>query len=320
MDVVSIIVPVYKVEAYLERCIYALICQTYPEIEIILVDDGSPDRSGEICDEFAAKDSRIVVFHQANQGVSAARNMGLKLSRGDWICFCDGDDWYEKNYVETLLAGARKANADFVLCDYQIVNEQGKIQSRTHVASLGDNRKTVIALGPTASCVHMIKKSLFKEADVSYPLGYRQSEELPVIPVLAKYATDIALVNQPLYNYFQRGDGTSASNNREQGIEDSFACWRIMRTALGKEYEAEAEYHAIYSLLYGNLLKMCKNRVSSRKIREGITAFEEMFPNYRKNPYLNGMGWAKRGFLALAHWRCIPSLRCVAWLHGKIIG
>lgn len=91
-DLISIIVPVYKVEKYLRRCIQSIICQTYSNIEIILVDDGSPDRCPEICDEYASKDERIKVIHQENKGVSAARNAGLDAAKGEYVAFVDSDD------------------------------------------------------------------------------------------------------------------------------------------------------------------------------------------------------------------------------------
>lgn len=96
---VSIIVPVYKAEAYLHRCIDSLLNQTFQDYEILLIDDGSPDCSGEICDEYAEKDNRIRVFHKENGGVSSARNLGINNSRGEWICFVDSDDWLDSNYI-----------------------------------------------------------------------------------------------------------------------------------------------------------------------------------------------------------------------------
>ena len=104
---VSIIVPIYKVEQYLPKCIESLIVQTYHDIEVILVDDGSPDGCPQICEDYAKKDERIVVLHQHNQGVSAARNAGLKSAKGEFIGFVDPDDWvspdmYEGRYCSTL--------------------------------------------------------------------------------------------------------------------------------------------------------------------------------------------------------------------------
>ena len=99
---ISIIVPVYKVEQYLRRCLDSIVAQTFTDWECILIDDGSPDNSGRICDEYAEKDKRFRVFHQENVGVSAARNKGLDEARGEWIGFVDSDDWIEKEMYEYL--------------------------------------------------------------------------------------------------------------------------------------------------------------------------------------------------------------------------
>ena len=115
MPLISIIVPVYKVEPYLRECLDSIVNQTYRNLEIILVDDGSPDRSGDICDEYAAADKRITVIHQENKGVSEARNAALDIARGDYIQFVDSDDRIEKNACETVLHIAEEQHADIVV-------------------------------------------------------------------------------------------------------------------------------------------------------------------------------------------------------------
>ena len=99
---VSVIVPVYKAEKWLHRCVDSILAQTMEDFEVLLIDDGSPDRSGEICDEYAAKDSRVWVFHKENGGVSSARNLGLDNAQGEWISFIDSDDWVEVDYLAGL--------------------------------------------------------------------------------------------------------------------------------------------------------------------------------------------------------------------------
>ena len=118
MPELSIIVPVYNVEKYLPKCIESILAQTFTDFELILIDDGSPDRCGEICDEYAAKDSRIVVIHQKNQGVSAARNAGLDAARGTYIGFVDSDDWIEPEMYQTLMTVAKDRNASLTACSY----------------------------------------------------------------------------------------------------------------------------------------------------------------------------------------------------------
>jgi glycosyltransferase involved in cell wall biosynthesis len=115
---VSIIVPIYKVEPYLRRCLDSIVNQTYTNLEIILVDDGSPDGCPQICDEYAAKDERIVVIHKKNGGLSDARNAGLDICKGEYISFVDSDDWVEEQYVEILFDLLTKENADIAICSY----------------------------------------------------------------------------------------------------------------------------------------------------------------------------------------------------------
>lgn len=114
---ISIIVPVYKVKyEYLKECIESLLNQTFNRIEIILINDGSPDDCGKICDEYAKIDKRIKVIQQKNQGVSVARNVGMDIVKGKWICFVDSDDWVEKDMVEKLYSKAIENNSDIIMC------------------------------------------------------------------------------------------------------------------------------------------------------------------------------------------------------------
>ena len=115
---VSIIVPVYKAEKYIRQCVDSLLAQTYRNIEVILVDDGSPDNCGKICDEYAAKDSRVKVIHQQNGGVSVARQTGIDHATGEYSIHADPDDWVELNMIEELVAKAVANNADMVICDF----------------------------------------------------------------------------------------------------------------------------------------------------------------------------------------------------------
>ena len=118
MPKVSIIVPVYKAEAYLHRCVDSILAQTFTDFELLLIDDGSPDRSGEICDEYAQKDSRIRVIHKENGGVSSARQRGLDEAVGEYTIHVDSDDWVEPNMLEELYKKAKQDDADIVICDY----------------------------------------------------------------------------------------------------------------------------------------------------------------------------------------------------------
>lgn len=115
---ISIVVPVYKVESYLMRCVRSIQAQTYHNIEIILVDDGSPDRSGELCDKVSKEDTRIIVLHKENGGLSDARNVGVQAAKGDWVCFVDSDDWIAPNMIMRLWQTCSEQDAQIAICNW----------------------------------------------------------------------------------------------------------------------------------------------------------------------------------------------------------
>ncbi len=127
---VSIIIPIYRVEKYLPQCIESVLKQTYTDIQVILVDDGSPDNCGAICEEYAAKDSRILVLHKENGGVSSARNLGLEYARGDYVTFCDSDDWYRPDWIQSLMEPIQNHPAEIVVGHYVRFYEDGTMQQK----------------------------------------------------------------------------------------------------------------------------------------------------------------------------------------------
>ena len=131
MPAISVIVPVYKVEDYLRECIDSILCQTYTDFELILVDDGSPDNCGIICDDYAAKDSRIIVIHQKNGGLSTARNTGLDIATGKYICFADSDDHIKQDLLETVIPYMEQGK-DLVVFNHDRVFPDGKVQQFSH--------------------------------------------------------------------------------------------------------------------------------------------------------------------------------------------
>lgn len=132
LPLVSIIVPVYKAEKYIHQCVDSLLAQTYQNIEVILVDDGSPDRCGEICDEYAARDTRVKVIHQRNGGVGKARQTGIEQATGVYSIHADPDDWVDPTMIEEMVAKAKEDDADIVICDF--FEENGTNRNCQHLA------------------------------------------------------------------------------------------------------------------------------------------------------------------------------------------
>ena len=137
-DLISIIVPIYKVEKHLKKCIKSIVEQSYTNLEIILVDDGSPDNCGKICDEYAKKDCRIKVIHKKNGGLSDARNCGIDKSSGKYLMFVDSDDYIDKNICEKLINASKEYDCDIVMCNiYRVVNN--KIYIEKEISALSKN-------------------------------------------------------------------------------------------------------------------------------------------------------------------------------------
>ncbi len=171
---VSIIVPIYNVEKYLEKCLDSLLSQTYKNLEILLIDDGSPDNSPRICDEYAKKDSRIRVVHQKNSGASKARENGLKMARGEYISFVDPDDWLELSAMEELTDAAGKFGADIVIFDWQAFFDDGRTlvnsQNLSNDMSMEEIRDGfLLDRCPNFMCNKLFKKSLFD--NLTFPGG-----------------------------------------------------------------------------------------------------------------------------------------------------
>lgn len=203
MSKISIISPVYKAEAYLSRCLDSILAQTFKDWELILVDDGSPDRSGVICDEYAARDSRIKVIHKANGGVSAARQDGLDEATGEYVIHVDPDDWIEANMLEGMYGKALSDNADMVICDYV---EDSAASSKTIKQAPSDLSSKVVFKElfhdlHGSCCNKLIRRSLFKMYGIRFPDGYTILEDLYVTAMLCSHDIRISYLPKAFYHY-----------------------------------------------------------------------------------------------------------------------
>ena len=201
---ISIIVPVYRVEKYLNACIDSILAQTFADFELILVDDGSPDRCPALCDAAAAKDSRIRVIHKPNGGVSTARNAGLDAASGSWIAFVDSDDTVHPEYLQKLYAAAVSAGADLAICGSQCIDEAGAL------AAAGEPRigrdvlprqeilRRMVASDYQVPWNKLYRRSLF--AQLRYPEN-KAFEDTCLMPAVYAQAASMSEVPDYLYNY-----------------------------------------------------------------------------------------------------------------------
>ena len=225
----SIIVPVYKVENYLPKCIDSILAQTFTDFELILVEDGSPDDCPALCDATAEKDARVRVIHQKNGGLSAARNAGLDAARGAWIGFVDSDDYIAPEMYEVLYKAVQSTGADLALCDYAEVDEAGTPCPQMHV-SLSGGELTGQELLKRASglMVQLAWNKLYRRAiftQLRYPEG-KLNEDLFLIPEVCLQIQKAVVVPKALYYYVQRGGSIMSGNKTLRHFDAAEAAQR----------------------------------------------------------------------------------------------
>ena len=224
---ISVIVPVYRVEAYLRQCVDSIRKQTFQQLEIILVDDGSPDACPALCDELAQEDARIRVIHRENGGLSAARNTGLDAAEGDYVAFVDSDDFLAPEMYETLYRELTQKNADAAVCSYREVTEQGTpgIHEKAGEMQAGEmsGLEYVYALashgtGPYVSAVNKLyRKALF--ASTRYPEGKLHEDMLIFVPLFSS-CRKVVICPQKLYFYRKRQESITTSRATTANLAD----------------------------------------------------------------------------------------------------
>ena len=282
MPAVSVVVPVYKVEPYLERCVDSLRCQTLRDIEIILVDDGSPDRCGMICDEYGKRDPRIRVIHQDNKGLSAARNVGILHASGTYIMFADSDDWAEPGYCQIPYEIAEKYSADLVIFQYFVARGKRKkpLQSKrlsegfmTCESALFEDKDRFWTVPAWNKLFH---RKLFQ--DIRFPEG-RFFEDTGIMHRLIHESDSIYYVASCLYNYSAGRKGSITTMRSEKASDDLFEMYMQKVADLedwGFEKEAARHRENAYSIY---LTSRTEDSAHYQECAEYFTRLPE-FPDY----------------------------------------
>ncbi len=221
-ELISIVVPVYNVEKYLNKCIESIINQSYSNLEIILVDDGSKDSSGIMCDSYILKDKRIKVIHKENGGLSDARNVGIDKAKGEYIVFIDSDDWIDEKMIEILYNIIKKNNSDISICDYflayneeiQTQKEDIEIINLSNIEALKKIYDKDLGVCMIVAWNKLYKRNLFKD-DIRYPYGKIHEDEFTTYKLLYK-AEKISYTKQKMYYYRQRENSITSSFNKKR--------------------------------------------------------------------------------------------------------
>lgn len=304
MPSISVIVPVYKVEAFLGRCVDSILAQSFNDFELILVDDGSPDNCGSMCDAYAAKDCRVRVIHQENGGLSAARNAGIdwavSCSDSRWLTFVDSDDWIGEDYLKELLQAAISQDAQISACAFLRTDGQKPLPSSNGTVRClcaddyycdqnSDGGTPVIA------CCKLYKKEQF--ASVRYPVGKLNEDEFTTYR-LVYAAGKVAVTDAVLYAYYQNPESIMRSRwtPRRLHVLEAFReqiafaretknerllkhCVRNYIFAVHEQlHAADSSYHKELRAQYRQALKMGRESGAFPLTRNHLWAYEEAYP------------------------------------------
>lgn len=296
---VSFIVPVYKVENYLSQCVESILAQTYKDIEIVLVDDGSPDKCPELCDDWAHKDSRIKVLHKQNGGLSDARNAGLSVATGDYVVFVDGDDfWISKDDLTNLMKiSEQKTHVDFIgfNCKYFYPETNTYTPWVEYDNSLNesvDKNKVIIALVqsgtfPMSACLKIFRRSFLIDNGLTFKKG-QIAEDIPWFINLLDKTDKCCFVNQFIYAYRQNVVGSITNTSGRRGFDSLFDIFKTELEKIdGRSFNENAK-KALKSFLayeYCILLTYLSgfNKSESKLLRKELYQYKDVL-NYTLNP------------------------------------
>lgn len=212
---ISIILPVYNVEAYLRRCVESLLAQTFTDFELLLVDDGSTDDSGKICDEYAKKDSRVRVFHKENGGVASARQLGVDKAKGEYSIHADGDDWVEPGMLQKMYEAIKKEDADLLIADF-FVDRDGKsyYADETRPSDNSIDVLTDILTNKLFGSLwnKLIRHSLYKQYNVRFIEKIDYCEDVLILVQMLQHNIKVRFLNEAFYHYDQSNQNSISRN------------------------------------------------------------------------------------------------------------
>ena len=292
-ELISIIVPVYNVEQYLEKCVDSIINQKYKNLEIILVDDGATDSSGKLCDELAKIDNRIKVYHKENGGLSDARNYGVERATGDYIGFVDSDDYIDSEMYEELYEAIKKENVDVVECNLKIIypdrvelfTEQKYYNVYTKQEYLEEYLKIEKIFG--SACVRLIKSDIAKK--LKFPVGKLYEDTYYAYDLIEKVDRYV-IMNNPYYNYLMR-ENSITNTKFNPRIFDLIEIVEKFRKTTYENYPGLKEaadcrkMYAYFSVLNSILLE--ENYRDNEYYSEILSYFKRNYISLLKNKYIN---------------------------------
>lgn len=296
MLTVTVVVAVYNIEKYIEKCIQSIIRQTWKEMEILLVDDGSTDESGNICDRYAKADDRIRVIHKINGGLSDVRNVGLEEASGTYLLYVDGDDYIAPECVEKAVECAKHHEAEVVIFDYQEIEESTGRRERWSMEIPREKKLTVkecpsLLIATPCAWNKLYRKSVWDRCGLRYPVG-RVYEDLTITPQLLLNAESIVYMDsKPLYHYILREGSIMRSQNFKKSLYNRKAALEDVMTYFKEKkafdtFKNELEY-LMFEQVYFVPTKEVIYYDAQSEYRDQFRQYVfRVFPQADKNPYV----------------------------------
>lgn len=313
---VSVIIPCYNGWQYMKKCLESLENQTVPPYEVIVVDDCSTDDSYFRLMEFSRRTSLnfVVLKNEINMGPGISRKNAVDVSQGEYIAFCDCDDWYELDFVESITDVIEKENASVIIYDNYLSYDNRRIVAGA-VNQLKNEKKTILANIWMSLCRIVVKREIVRQ--VEFPHLY-YGEDGAVVPQIIAKSTTFSLVDKPLYNYYFR-TGSASQKPLPEACAQMVMSFEIVKQNLPEEYRKECEYIGIKRVCYGAVLCGFKSGVAYAQINEILDSFEEEFPEWFSNSYKKNYGKIKNLYLWLVRRRYYFFIRIMSWLHSYYV-
>lgn len=297
MPKVSVIIPSFNASKYVDRCLSALENQVFKDFEIIVIDDCSTDDTVSKIEAWKEKSTLSIhlLQNEMNSGPAHSRNKGISHATGNFIAFCDIDDWYDENYLSEMVKAQSSNNADMVFCGYKLVFDSGKkiLHALDAPFENTNNIKDVLLLGVDSLCTLIVRKEIISK--IPQP-DIRNGEDMAIIPLVIVQSRMFAFIKKQMYNYYCRSG--SASTTPSLSVIDSLKkSFNHICVNMPDVYAQITEFIGIKNLLYGASLNIFKLSYDKDHAKRMITEFESRFPNWRNNEYITSLPIFKRIFI-----------------------
>ena len=286
---VSIIVPVYNVERYIDKCLNTLVNQTLKDIEIIVVNDGSPDNSQTIIDKYVKKyPKKVKSYIQKNGGQGSARNFGLTKASGEYIGYVDSDDYVELDMYEKMYNKAKKEDLDIVICGSYNVTEKGDKEVELDEIKINNKKKNAL-IGRMAVWNKIYKRELLVNSNVNFR-SKKWYEDLDFTVQILAISKKVGYVNKPFYNYLLREGSTMNNSNIDRNLEILLSFDEVIKNNKLEEYNEIIEFLAIDHIYISAVVRVINASVEKSKkksvIKKLVSYVKTNFPKYKKNKYI----------------------------------